>query len=357
MHAVWILTRPGFEVEAGQEYLDQASQLGVFGYFKPYPSLGLVSFVATGDGSEREILVDRLPMSQLVFARDAYFMLTEIQDLSAQDRVGDLLEAMAALEPQVPWGSLEVHVPEGSQDGDLSKFARKWTAPAAKALREKGWLSARRNPEAARLELLLLDFQHLLIAESLPGHRAVYAGGRPHLRLPSRAPSRSTLKLEEAFQVLLNPEERETLLLPGMKAVDLGAAPGGWTYQLVQRDMFVTAIDNGPMDEALMESGQVEHLRADGYAWMPDKPVDWMVCDIVDKPRRTIEMVSRWLVERRCRCTVFNLKLPMKQRLAEWYLCLERLSELLAQCDGKYEVRAKQLYHDREEITVMVLPA
>lgn len=54
-----------------------------------------------------------------------------------------------------------------------------------------------------------------------------------------------------------------------MLAVDLGAAPGGWTWQLVNREMRVTAVDNGPMAENLMYSGLVDHQKVDGYQYRP----------------------------------------------------------------------------------------
>ena len=45
---------------------------------------------------------------------------------------------------------------------------------------------------------------------------------------------------------------------------------------------------------------------------------------------------------------MFNLKLPMKKRYDEAQLCFGILHDAV---DG-LEIRAKQLYHDREEITV-----
>ena len=72
--------------------------------------------------------------------------------------------------------------------------------------------------------------------------------GIVRLRMPSAAPSRSTLKLAEAIGEFLDEKERERRLAPGTTAVDLGASPGGWTCQLVQRGMMVMAVDNGPID-------------------------------------------------------------------------------------------------------------
>ena len=111
----------------------------------------------------------------------------------------------------------------------------------------------------------------------------------------------------------------------------------------------VAAIDNGPMDAALMESGLVTHVRADGFRYRPQKPVDWLVCDMVEQPRRVAALMAQWFAEGLCRHAIFNLKLPMKKRYEETRLCLDLLADAL---DGKADIRAKQLYHDREEITV-----
>lgn len=351
---VWLFTRPGFENEAGREWLDRARRLGIDGSVEPLPDRGLACWKASDDRAGSELLGKRLPVDSLVFARDAVFELARVSPLPMRDRVGALMAAMDHLPAKWQWGEVAVHVPEGSPDTDLSAFARKWTAPVAAALRKNGRLTPERDSRAHRLDLILPDFQTLIIGQTLPGHRARFPGGRPRLRLPAGAPSRSTLKLEEAFLTLLDDTERERRLAPGMTAVDLGAAPGGWTFYLAGRGLHVTAVDNGRIDPALMQNGQVDHVRADGYVWVPDRACDWMVCDIVDKPRRTVDLVARWFTRGHCRASVFNLKLPMKKRLEEWYLCRRRLARALDKA-GPFEIRAKQLYHDREEITVMVL--
>ena len=149
--------------------------------------------------------------------------------------------------------------------------------------------------------------------------------------------------------MLLDAPERERWLRAGMSAVDLGAAPGGWTWQLVRRSLRVTAVDNGPMQRELMDSGLVTHLREDGFRFRPRKPVDWLVCDMVEQPRRIAELVARWFADGLCRRAIFNLKLPMKKRYDEVQLCLSIVRDALG---GAADIRAKQLFHDREEITV-----
>jgi 23S rRNA (cytidine2498-2'-O)-methyltransferase len=353
---MWLFTRPGFETEGGQEMLDRAGAAGISGFFKPFTGSGLVSF-QSADGSLDPARLESIAAASLVFVRDIVFEIRRLDALPASDRTGALMEALGEPPAEPPWGELLIHTPPGSQDRDLSRFARKWTASVSTTLRKRGWLIRERDHDAPRLDLVLLDFERLVVAESHPGIRAEFPGGRLRIRLPVDAPSRSVLKLEEALLTMMTDAERERLLKPGMRAVDLGAAPGGWSFCLARRGLRVTAVDNGPMDRSLIQGEQVEHLQADGFTWLPGKQQDWMVCDIVDKPRRTVELVGRWFAGAYCRASVFNLKLPMKRRLEEWVLCRERLEKTLAGTDGLFEIRAKHLYHDREEITVMVLPA
>src|SRR3546814_1126995 len=51
----------------------------------------------------------------------------------------------------------------------------------------------------------------------------------------------STLKLEEAWHHFIPRDQWDERLHSDMTGVDLGAAPGGWTWQLVNRGMLVTA--------------------------------------------------------------------------------------------------------------------
>ena len=178
--------------------------------------------------------------------------------------------------------------------------------------------------------------------------------GIPRLRMPRQAPSRSTLKLAEAFAVMLTPEERADWLREGRTACDLGAAPGGWTWQLLHHGLHVTAIDNGALAPALLADDRVDHLRADGLHWRPRRPVDWVVCDMVEKPSRIAELMTEWLADGHAARAIFNLKLPMKKRREALETCTLILRRRLAAVDFRLDMR--QLYHDREEVTAYLRP-
>jgi 23S rRNA (cytidine2498-2'-O)-methyltransferase len=169
--------------------------------------------------------------------------------------------------------------------------------------------------------------------------------GIARLRMPAGSPSRSTLKLAEALMQFVPGRAFE----PGLAAVDLGASPGGWTWQLVKLGFHVIAVDNGAIDAGLLDSGQVKHRRDDGFHFRPVEPVDWMVCDMVESPARIARLVSKWVAEGWCRECIFNLKLPMKKRWEEVERCKSIIGEALG--GSGFYLRFKQLYHDREEVT------
>lgn len=354
MEQLIVLCRPGFEAEAGRELTDAAAGLGFYGYFEPAVSQGFLAFNLPGP-EPADVLLARLPMETLVFVRDWFVVLTEVA-LPPADRVGAVIDGLKALEAKFPaCARVEIRLPESSSDPDLGNFARKWVSPLSRGLRGAGVLEPNSQAESpARLELLLPGFDRVIVGISLAGNRARFVSGIPRLRLPASAPSRSALKLEEAWKVFFPQEQELDYLGGGKQAVDLGAAPGGWTWQLVRQGMMVTAVDNGPMNADLMASGHVEHIEADGYHWRPKRGVDWMVCDIVDHPRRTARLAVDWLTQKLCRYTVFNLKLPMKKRYDEWLICREILEQGLAQTEMSFRVRARHLYHDREEITCFI---
>ena len=349
---VWILCRPGFEIDAGQEVVTRAAEVGVQGYFVPSGIAGWIRFEAPGQ-DPAELLFPNLNWSELVFVREWLLELAEVAPLPQTDRVGAVLDVMTDITEQGPFARLEIHTPTEGAPTDLARFARKWTSPLARALRETGWLQSSNAAPArgACLEILLPDFGRAFICVNLPGNGSPYPAGVPRLRMPRNAPSRSTLKLDEAWQVFITPERRETLLASGQRAVDLGAAPGGWTWQLVRRGMQVEAVDNGPMDEALMETGQVTHVLEDAFSWRPQGRVDWLVCDIVERPGRVVDLIGDLITENRFEYAIFNLKLPMKKRWASWEMYRDEIQSRLSATGSPRRLRARHLYHDREEIT------
>ncbi|MBS0582329.1 MAG: 23S rRNA (cytidine(2498)-2'-O)-methyltransferase RlmM [Proteobacteria bacterium] len=341
--SVILYCRAGFEGECAQEISARASGFGIFGHVRALRDSAFVEFVAAS-GSATDQLSALADTRAFIFARQALRCFASMDQLPVRDRITPILAMLR--EHGARYGEVLVEAPDTNDGKALAPFCKSFGSALAGAMKKARLI----DPAAAqRLHAFFPQGDKVYLCTGDPARSSPWPQGIPRLKFPREAPSRSTLKLDEAFLVLLDDEERERWLKPGMSAVDLGAAPGGWTWQLVRRSLRVAAIDNGPMDPALMQSGLVTHVRADGFRWRPPKPVDWLVCDMVEQPRRVATLIAQWLGEGLCRHAIFNLKLPMKKRYDETRLCLDIVHEALG---PKADIRAKQLYHDREEITV-----
>ncbi|KAB7622586.1 23S rRNA (cytidine(2498)-2'-O)-methyltransferase RlmM [Alkalilimnicola sp. S0819] len=337
--------RPGLEHDTAAEVTERAAEADLPGYCRTRDGEGWLQFHPALPAQPRA-LGQALPWRELVFARQCFVSQCTFEALPAQNRADPLAQAAAGLLRQ--YDALYLEHPDTNEGKSLSGFLRKFRRPLEAALLKAG-LRPRRG--APNLHLFFLDSGRVYLGSSAPGQAAPWPLGIPRLRMPGGAPSRSTLKLDEAIQLFLG-EDAGRLMAPGMRAVDLGAAPGGWTWQLVRRGLHVTAIDNGPVDAALMADGLVEHLRSDGFRYRPPRPVDWLVCDMVEQPSRIAELMGQWLARGDARAAIFNLKLPMKKRWAAVQDAQARLHRQLERGGRRAQLCAKQLYHDREEITV-----
>jgi 23S rRNA (cytidine2498-2'-O)-methyltransferase len=170
--------------------------------------------------------------------------------------------------------------------------------------------------------------------------------GQQRMKLDPQSPSRSYLKLEEAFHIFARfPQEGEVV-------VDLGAAPGGWSLSALKRGATVIAIDNGPLREPVSSHPKLTHLKADAlkYQLAGAAPVDWLLCDVLEKPEMIVELVRKWLGKKWCRNFIVNLKVGRGDPIALLKEIRDSKKGLLPFCQT---LSIRQLYHDREEITLM----
>ncbi len=292
----------------------------------------------------------RLNYAQLTFARQLIALHGEISELPERDRLTPLLAAI----PDVPeqFGALWLETPDTNDGKTLSGFTRRIQPLLEEKLRASGRLLD--DASLPRLHIFFPDKNRALIGSSDPRNSASAPMGIIRMKMPYEAPSRSVLKLAEAFEVFLSDEEKTQWIRTGMHAVDLGAAPGGWTWHLVQLGMQVVAVDNGPLKGVVAEHPSVKHLRQDGFRYRPKNPVDWLVCDMIEQPGRVAALVSDWVASGATNRAIFNLKLPMKKRVEPLAEALAGVREVLDKKGFKYRLQAKQLYHDREEVTVFL---
>ncbi|MFM8337180.1 MAG: SAM-dependent methyltransferase [Opitutaceae bacterium] len=177
--------------------------------------------------------------------------------------------------------------------------------------------------------------------------REAVAYGQRRMADDEQAPSRSFLKVEEAYGLLgREPAAGETVC-------DLGAAPGGWSYSAARRGARVIAIDNGPLKGGALGHPGIEHRREDAFRFRPveGERIDWLFCDMVEEPHEVLaRIVTPWLEQRWCRRFVVNLKFGRVDSVALLRELRSSGSPFSRHATG---VRIRHLYHDREEFTVV----
>jgi len=357
LNQIVALCRPGFENDCANELMFHASQHQCNAYVKTKPNTGYVQLIII-ETVEQDIdsncnalsLMNNITFNQLIFVRQWFVSTTEVSVLPEKDRITEISQIIKTL--NVKFNDIELSYADTNEGKSLSKFCKQFLPHLQRALKNKKQNQFQKSNN--KLNIFFLDSTHVFIGINQLNNSATVAMGIPRLRMPSSAPSRSTLKLDEAITTFLTLEQQQQLLKPGMRAVDLGAAPGGWTWQLVQRQLFVTAIDNGPMDKALMKTEMVEHLKTDAFTYS-QKKVDWLVCDMVEQPHRVTKLIAHWFAKGWCKHAIFNLKLPMNKRYEAVRQCEKTLCTALDKIGQIYSLQTKQLYHDREEVTVCVL--
>lgn len=351
MNKVILYCRPGFEKECAAEITDKAAQYEAYGFARVKEYSGYVIFECY-QIEDADRLACQLPLRALIFARQMLVGSELLKGLPEEDRISPIVGILNNVVEGA--GELRVEVPDTNESKALMKFCRKFTVPLRAALRAEKLLLKHENSQRPVIHVLFIAAGCCYVGYSYSHNNSPFYMGIPRLKFPSDAPSRSTLKLEEAFHVFIPYDEWDERLASGMRAVDLGACPGGWTYQLVKRSMLVQAIDNGTMAPSLMDTGQVTHHRADGFKFEPSRDNDWLVCDMVEKPAKVAALMAKWLVNGWTREAIFNLKLPMKKRYEEVSQNLAHLAQELKDSEINAQIFVKQLYHDREEVTVHV---
>ncbi|MDB6126723.1 MAG: hypothetical protein JWM35_619, partial [Verrucomicrobia bacterium] len=149
-----------------------------------------------------------------------------------------------------------------------------------------------RGVGAARgLFVYFTDFGRVLVS------RDAFVHGQRRMADDDLAPSRSYLKVEEAYVVL----GREPA--PGETVCDLGAAPGGWSFSAAKRGARVIAIDNGPLKGGALDHPAIEHRMEDAFKFAPaaGEKFTWLFCDLVEEPHHVLQhIVTPWLANGWC---------------------------------------------------------
>jgi 23S rRNA (cytidine2498-2'-O)-methyltransferase len=192
---------------------------------------------------------------------------------------------------------------------------------------------------------LYLTSDRLYLGLSQPAHNlSDWSGGIIRFQKELGLVSRAKFKLLEAetrFQLDLHQFHQ---------ALDVGAAPGGWTSLLLEREVAVTAIDPANLHPALKGHPHLTHLAQKAErVTLPRATYDLLVCDMNWSPYQTAQTIRRLLPALRAESIVIlTVKLLHKKPLPT-------VQEVLAILANELQLlHAKQLFHNRDEVTLIL---
>lgn len=173
-------------------------------------------------------------------------------------------------------------------------------------------------------------------------------GGMRRAELPPHAVSRAYLKMQEALAWSRLP------LHAGDTCLELGCSPGGAAQALLDRGAKVIGVDPAAVDPVVLAHPNFRHLRRRGKEVRRSelRDVRFLFADMNVAPNYTLDAVEALVTHEKAR--VEGLLLTLK--LIEWKLA-DDLDAWLQRIRGwgYYDLCARQLQHNRQEICVSAL--
>ena len=175
-----------------------------------------------------------------------------------------------------------------------------------------------------------------------------HAGGLPRLTIPTEAPSRAWLKMEQSLAWLgLDAPD----LLVGKSALELGSAPGGASWSLLQRGMKVIGADTGAVDACVQNHPNYDHIGLPASQlpldYLPER-IDLLACDMNLAPDVVLKYLEPLYLRLKPRWLVFTFKMNDAR--------VEALMPYFIQQVRRFApgpVYAKQLHANRREVTLI----
>jgi len=180
---------------------------------------------------------------------------------------------------------------------------------------------------------------------------SAWPGGMRHFAQTPEQISRAEFKLLEALEIF-------GVALPSRgRALDLGAAPGGWTRLLLDAGLRVVAVDPAKLDPRLVRRPNLTHYRGYAEAYLEEFEDQHQMFDVITNDMRMdAREAARLLLHmrdflKRDGFIISTLKLPHETASIDPLRNLREATSLLSRHFDI--VQAKQLFHNRQEVTVI----
>jgi len=131
-------------------------------------------------------------------------------------------------------------------------------------------------------------------------------------------------------------------------ALDLGAAPGGWSKGLAEYGYEVLAVDPANLHPKLENDPRIKHIRKKAQDIKLEKPLDLIVDDMNMEPKDTAKIMNDIApLLKEGGLAIVTIKLPFNPERG-----ITEAKEIL---NDKYEVlKIRSLFHNRQEVTALL---
>lgn len=181
-----------------------------------------------------------------------------------------------------------------------------------------------------------------------------FPGGESHITAPEGAPSRAYLKFAEAAR-LIEKKFGKPIFKVDDRAIEIGSAPGGACFGLLERGLRVTGVDRGRMDPIILQNIKFTPVDSSIGDWMFPETVnaEWLLIDMNAEARIAVRECKPLTdyIKRGLKGIFFTLKLNQ----VEYALATERLARMTAQDLGLSLVFIHQLPSNHQEIALFGL--
>ena len=221
-------------------------------------------FLCEGNGEEKA--------RQVVFAQDTWNNV-EIVNYNSISNASELLRERAAR-----WSHFSIH---NHRRGEL-------IADKTPMARIKNYNFLDQIPETSIGAYALLSDKEMLVS---PKTNCPLPFGEINFNEDKTTPpSRAYLKLWELFTLY------KIMPAAGMKVIDVGSCPGGWTWVLQTIGCHVVSVDKAPLDEKIAALPNIEFRQESAFGLRPQHigNLDWFYSDIICYPSKLLELVNRW---------------------------------------------------------------
>ena len=215
---------------------------------------------------------------------------------------------------------------------------------------ETGAVESIKKPQVVVSLLCTIEKAYLGISLTADNLSDWPGGARHFAHFPEQI-SRAEFKLLEALEVF-------GVTLPSLgSALDLGAAPGGWTRMLLEAGMQVVAVDPAKLDARLSRQPHLEHYRGYAEDYLEEAIKRHRKFNVITNDMRMdAREAARLLVQASAYLLsdgfiISVLKLPHETSEID---PLKNLYEALRLLQRHFAiVQARQLFHNRQEVTVL----